>query len=412
MPSDDVPRAPRSPGTASAPVRIARIITRLNVGGPAIQAIEMSARLESIGYHTLLIHGRLGRDEGDMRYLVPSPHAFEIAHVPELQREPAPLADAVAVAKIFRLLRRFRPAIVHTHMAKAGTVGRAAALIYNATAGRHARARLVHSYHGHVLDGYFSARTASVFTAIERALARRSDRLIAVSPSVLLDLRDRHRIGAADRFRVIPLGFDLSRFAAIGANDRLSARRELALDAVAHVAAFVGRLTAIKQPELFIDAADRIARVDARARFLVAGGGELDSSLRAAVADRGLADRVRFLGWQRNLESVYAASDLIAVTSRNEGTPVALIESMAAGVPGVCFDVGGVSDVIPSPDLGVLVESNDVSALAGEMRDLFDDDRRREDIGRRARASVMARYGIDRLVQDLTGLYRELLSVH
>jgi glycosyltransferase involved in cell wall biosynthesis len=404
VPSDDLPE------TASAPIRIARIITRLNVGGPALQAIEMSTRLESIGYHTLLIHGRLGRGEGDMRYLVPSPRTFEMAYVPALRRDPAPLADSAAVAQVFRLLCRFRPAIVHTHMAKAGTVGRTAALLYNATAGRHARARLVHTYHGHVLDGYFSTPTANVFTAIERALARRSDALIAVSPSVLRDLRDRHRIAGPDRFRMVPLGFDLSPFAAIGATDRGPARHELGLDANAHVAAFVGRLTSIKQPELFIDAADRIARVDEHARFLVVGGGELEPALRAAVADRGLTDRIRFLGWQRHLETVYAASDLIAVTSRNEGTPVALIESMAAGVPGVCFDVGGVSDVIASADLGALVASNDMDALVGVMRDLFDDDRRRDEIGAHARASVVARFGIDRLVNDLTGLYRELVG--
>ena len=399
--------------TASPPIRIARIITRLNVGGPAIQAIEMSARLESIGYHTLLVHGSLGTGEGDMRYLVPSPHPFEMEYVRALRREPAPLADAAAVAQVFRLLRRFRPDIVHTHMAKAGSVGRTAAMLYNVSRARTGhRARLVHTYHGHVLDGYFSAGTAIVFTGIERTLARRSDALIAVSPSVLHDLRDRHRIGAADRFRVIPLGFDLSRFAAIGPDDRVAARRELALDANAHVAAFVGRLTAIKQPDLFVEGADRIARVDEGARFLIAGGGELDASLRAAVAQRGLSDRVRFLGWQRNLETVYAASDLIAVTSRNEGTPVALIESMAAGVPGVSFDVGGVSDVITSSDLGALVSDGDVDALVAAMRRLFDDERRRQEIGARARASVLARFGIDRLVHDLTGLYRDLLSLH
>jgi glycosyltransferase involved in cell wall biosynthesis len=285
--------------TARAPVRIARIITRLNVGGPAIQAIEMSARLESAGCHTLLVHGRLGPGEGDMSYRIPSPRSFEIASVAELQREPSPFADAIAVAKVLRLLRTFRPAIVHTHMAKAGTVGRTAALIYNATVGRRARARLVHTYHGHVLDGYFSPRKAAMFTAIERALGRRTDAVIAVSPSVLHDLRDRHRVAGADRFRMVPLGFDLSRFAAIETVDRVAARRALALDADAHVAAFVGRLTAIKQPDLFVDAAQRIAHVDDRARFLVAGGGELESSVRAAVSARGLADRVRFLGWQR-----------------------------------------------------------------------------------------------------------------
>jgi hypothetical protein len=168
---------PENPPTA--PVRVARVITRLNVGGPAIQAIEMSARVEAHGFQTLLIHGRLGPGEGDMRYLVPSERTFDISDVPALRRELAPAADTAAVARVFQLLRAFRPAIVHTHMAKAGAVGRTAALMYNATAGRRAPARLVHTYHGHVLDGYFSAPAARAFTAMERILGLRT-MLIAV----------------------------------------------------------------------------------------------------------------------------------------------------------------------------------------------------------------------------------------
>jgi glycosyltransferase involved in cell wall biosynthesis len=395
---------------ATAPIRVARIITRLNVGGPAIQAIEMSARLEAHGCHTLLMHGRLGPDEGDMRYLVPSEPAFDMTYVPALRRELSPLADAVAVQQVFRRLCQFRPTIVHTHMAKAGTVGRAAALIYNATVGRRAPARLVHTYHGHVLDGYFSAWATRGFTAMERALGRRTDALLAVSPAVRRDLLERYRIGTAARFHIVPLGFDLTRLASLGPADRLAARGALGLDTNARVAALVGRLTAIKQPELFIEAAARIATVDDRAQFLVAGGGELEATLRATAAERGLAERVHFLGWRRDILTIYAASDVVAVTSRNEGTPVALIESMAAAVPGVCFAVGGVPDVVTAPDLGVLVPEGDVSALAGAIHKLFDDDRHRLEIGAQARASVRERFGIDRLVRDLVAVYRRLVD--
>jgi glycosyltransferase involved in cell wall biosynthesis len=395
---------------STRPIRIARIITRLNVGGPAIQAIEMSARFERAGCHTLLVHGRLGAGEADMRYLVPADRRFEMIDVPSLRREIAPIADAAATARVFALLRRFGPTIVHTHMAKAGTVGRAAALLYNATVAREARARLVHTYHGHVLDGYFSPATARAFTAMERALARRTDALIAVSESVRRDLVDRHAVGSPDRFRVVPLGLDLSRLAAIGARDRENARAAFGLDAEARVVAFVGRLTAIKQPTLFLDAAERLADADPRARFLVAGGGEVEAAARAQIAERGLADRVRMLGWQRDVAPVYAASDLVAVTSRNEGTPVALIEGMAAGVPGVCFDVGGVRDVIRAPDLGVLVAPDDVASLADEIRRLLADEPRRAEMGTHARASAVERFGVDRLERDLAALYAELVG--
>ena len=389
-------------------IRVARIITRLNIGGPAIQAIEMSARLETVGYHTLLIHGRLGPGEGDMQYLVASDHRFETAQVPALRRDVAPFADVGAVARVFQLLSRFRPAIIHTHTAKAGTVGRAAGLAYNATVGRRTPARFVHTYHGHVLDGYFSSPTTATFAAIERFLGRHTDTLIAVSSSVQRQLELQHQIGS--RFRIVPLGFDLSRFAAINDDARASARPEFGLGADARVVAFVGRLTAIKQPLLFMQSAARIARADPCARFLVAGGGELERDMRTAAHAMGLGDRVQFLGWRRDLVPVYAAADVLALTSRNEGTPVALIESMAAGIAAACFDVGGVPDVITVPDLGVLVPPDDVDALGAAITNLFADERRRRAIGSRARASALSRFGIDRLVHDVDTLYRELVK--
>jgi glycosyltransferase involved in cell wall biosynthesis len=395
---------------SSEPVRIARIITRLNVGGPAIQAVNLSERLESAGYHTLLVHGRLGPAEGDMSYLVPRDRSFQIEYLPALRRVISPAVDAAALARLVGLLRRFRPAIVHTHMAKAGSLGRVAALVYNATSGRRAPARIVHTYHGHVLEGYFGARTAGAFSAAEQFLARRSDALIAVSSGVRRDLLETYGIGTPDRFRVVPLGFDLDVLAAIGPAERRAARATLGLDPEAHVVAFVGRLAAIKQPEQFLAAAALVAQADARARFLIAGGGELDAAIRAKASDLGLADRIRFLGWQRDVAPIYAASDLVALTSRHEGTPVALIESMAAAVPGVSFSVGGVPDVITGPELGVLVPTGDIDALAASLCTLLNDDGAREAMGRRARTFVRERFGIDRLLHEVNALYRELLA--
>jgi glycosyltransferase involved in cell wall biosynthesis len=394
----------------TGPVRIARIITRLNIGGPAIQAITLSARLESVGYHTLLIHGRLGGGEGDMSYLVPPDPAFEVASVPALAREVAPVDDLAALVRIVGLLSRFRPAIIHTHMAKAGSLGRLAALLYNATNGRHAPARIVHTYHGHVLEGYFGAWTVRAFSAAERFLGRRSDALLAVSPGVRHDLLANYGIGTADRFRVVPLGFDLDALAASGAAERAAARTALGIARDAHVVALVGRLTAVKQPELFLEAAARVAQADARAQFLIAGGGELERALRTKTSDLGLGDRVHFLGWRRDIGSIYAASDLVALTSRNEGTPVALIESMAAAVPGVCFAVGGVPDVITGPELGVLVPPGDVAGLAAGIRNLLIDDAARGAMGARARAYAIERFSLARLLRDIDGLYRELVS--
>ena len=333
-----------------------------------------------------------------------------MAYVPALRREIAPAADAVALGRLVRLLRSFRPAIIHTHTAKAGSLGRLAAVLYNASTGRQTPARIVHTYHGHVLDGYFGTWTVRALSAIEGFLGRRSDTLLAVSPRVRSDLLQTHGIGAASRFRVVPLGFDLKALAAIGPSERAAARAALGLDRDAHVVAFVGRLTAIKQPELFLNLAARVSAADSRARFLLAGGGELDQELRTKASTLGLGDRARFLGWQRDIVPVYAASDLVAITSRNEGTPVALIEGMAAGVPGVCFAVGGVPDVIIGPELGVLIAEGDVDAFADAVCDLLRDGTARAAMGARARAHALDRYAVERLVRDIDGLYRQLLS--
>jgi hypothetical protein len=190
---------------ARSSVRVLRIITRLNIGGPSIQAIALSDRLSARGFETELVHGRLGDGEGDMRYLFAP--GMRARYLPSLRRPIAPFHDAFTLARLLDLMRDIRPHIVHTHMAKAGTLGRLAAAAYNATAGRNNRARVVHTYHGHVLEGYFDNRTAKMFTAAERQLARVTDAIIAISPQIRTELLDDFHIGRPDQYRVIPLGF-------------------------------------------------------------------------------------------------------------------------------------------------------------------------------------------------------------
>jgi glycosyltransferase involved in cell wall biosynthesis len=387
-------------------VRVVRIITRLNVGGPSIQAITLSQRLTARGFDTLLVHGQLGAGEGDMRYLIAPGTPTEF--VAALRRPVAPLHDARAVARILAVLGRVRPHIVHTHMAKAGTVGRVAAAIYNRTAGRSAPAKVVHTYHGHVLEGYFNPFMTKVFTAAERGLARATDAIVAISPAIRDELAAQYGIGDAAQYRVIPLGFDLHALAAIDDRDRARARAELGIDAGALVVTTVGRLTAIKQHSLFLDAAAIIAVRSSDALFLIAGDGELREELERQAAASGLAGRVRFLGWRRDLATIYGATDVFLLTSRNEGTPVALIESLAAGVPGVSTDVGGIRDVITGEQVGLLAPFGDAHALARHALTLLADPARRRRMGDIGRESVTSRYSLDRLVDDVEALYRSL----
>ena len=387
-------------------IRVLRVITRLNIGGPSIQAITLSERLPSRGFPTRLVHGALGPDEGDMRYLLGD--RASVQYLPAMRRAIAPVDDVRSLAALLRALRGFRPDIVHTHMAKAGAVGRIAAAIYNRTRGRHRAARVVHTYHGHVLEGYFTPARTAVFIGIERQLARLTDAIVAISPAIRRELVDEYRIGRPDQYRVIPLGFDLSALSAIDDESRAAARAALGIPAGAHVVSTVGRLTAIKQHRLFLETAQAIARDDPSALFLVAGDGELRAELEASAAELGVRERTHFLGWRRDLPTVYGATDDFLLTSRNEGTPVALIESLAAGVPGVSTDVGGVRDVVGSHT--ALAPFGDVGALAGAVRRLLANPSERRAVGACGRESVLKRFGLDRLIGDVETLYRELLA--
>jgi glycosyltransferase involved in cell wall biosynthesis len=389
----------------SEPASVVRLITRLNIGGPSIQAIHLTRALEPSGFHTRLVYGALDAGEGDMRYLLDP--AADVEYVPALRRPVAPADDARAFARILRILLGTKPALLHTHMAKAGALGRLAAIAYKRIARR--PLRVVHTYHGHVLDGYFSPRKTEAVLSVERTLAKATDALVAISDTIERELIDEYRIGHPSQYRVIPLGFDLEPFAALDGSSRRAARQAFELDPAAPVLTTVGRLTAIKHHELLLDAAAQILRARPDAQFLIVGDGDRREALEARAVELGIAASLRFTGWRRDLPAVYAASDVFLLTSRNEGTPVALIEAMASAVPGVATAVGGVPDVIVTPDLGTLVAPDDAAALARAAIELVTDPDRRRAIGSRARAHVLGRYRQERLVADIAALYRELL---
>lgn len=389
-------------------MHIVRVITRLNIGGPSIQAIALTSRLAARGHTTMLLHGRLGEGEGDMRYLAAP--GDDLRFIPTLCRAIAPLDDARTLVRLYLEFRRFKPTIVHTHMAKAGLLGRLAARAYNATRGASPRARVVHTYHGHVLEGYFSPTRTSVFIALERWLARTTDAIVAISPAIRHDLLATYRIGRAEQYRVIPLGFDLSPFAAIDDAARARSRQALDIPADAPVVTTVGRLTAIKQHDWFLEIAGRVAAGRPDAVMLLVGDGELRAALESRAASLGVAERVRFLGWRRDLATIYGATDVFALTSRNEGTPVALIEAMAAGVPGVSTDVGGVRDVIADPGMGVRVPLDDAEAFAQSVLRLIGRPDERRAMGARGRAHVLAHFDLARLTDDVDRLYQALVA--
>jgi glycosyltransferase involved in cell wall biosynthesis len=388
--------------------RVARVITRLNIGGPSIQATRLTTALSAYAFETTLFHGRLGDDEGDMSYLLPA--GADARFVDTLCRPLSPLDDLRTLVRLYREFRALKPTIVHTHMAKAGMLGRVAAFAYNLTRGRAPRAKVVHTYHGHVLDGYFSGVATAVFIGIERMLATISDRIVAISPAIRGELLQKYRIGRDEQYRVVPLGFDLAPFAAVDDKARIEARRSLDVADDVIVVSTVGRLTAIKQHRLFLDTVKQVIATHPRTIALIAGDGELRGNLASYAASLGIVDHVRMLGWRRDLPVIYGATDVFLLTSRNEGTPVALIEAMASSVPGVSTNVGGVKDVIQSAATGRLAPDGDATALAAQVSALIADRSLRQQMGGAARGFVLQQFSLDRLVSDIVCVYQELAA--
>lgn len=390
------------PRADSERIRVLRIIARLNMGGPAHHVSLLSGLLDPSRYETVLVSGRLGAGEASLaevaeRYGV-RPH-FLTSLGPELN----PVADARALAALIGLMRDFRPDIVHTHTAKAGIVGRAAALLASRR-----RPIIVHTYHGHVLEGYFGRAQSRVYRTVERAAARRTDCLVGVSQATVDDLV-RLRVAQRSRFRVIPLGLALEPFLELRGDEGLELRSRLGLEDDL-LATFVGRLVPIKRVDVLLRALAHARSLGAPVRLAVVGDGPLRPRLEALAGELGLEPWVSFLGYRRDLTALAAATDIGVLSSDNEGTPVSLIELAAAGRPLVATDVGGVADVITQAS-GLVVPPGDPAALGEAISRLANDPARRASMGRSGREHVAARYSAVRLVADVEGLYRELLWV-
>ena len=321
-----------------------------------------------------------------------------VIDVPHLRRRLSPIDDLLALIWLFRYFRRERPAIVATHLAKAGTVGRVAA----ALAGVPVR---VHTFHGHVLDGYFGRASTSVFLSVERLLGRLTTQFVAISPEISADL-DRLGIGRGKTV-IVRLGLELD---GLADHPGGALRRELGISADAPVVGIVGRLVPIKAHDLFLEAAELIARTHPAVQFVIVGDGELWAHLHEEVARRGLSERVHFTGWRSDLAAVYSDLDLVVCCSRNEGTPVSLIEACAAGRAVIGTRVGGIPDIIASGVNGLLVPSGDAAALADAIVELVDDPDRRRLMGVAGQRTVRERYSADRMVKELKDLYRNLLE--
>jgi glycosyltransferase involved in cell wall biosynthesis len=388
-------------------VKILRVIARLNVGGPARHVVVLDRGLRSRGHQTCLVYGSLAPFEASLEHLA-AESGLPTVHIPELGRRISPMGDLRAFAQLLRLVFREAPDVVHTHTAKAGTLGRVAACVFNLTRRRDRRCLVVHTFHGHVLTGYFRPATNLAVRLAERMLARITDRVVTISPAQRDDIVTRFRIADAARTSIVPLGLELDYLLRL---DRRAPhlRRLFAIPEGALVVGYVGRFVAIKDLATLIRAFGRVVAERPDAALLMVGDGPLRPEVEALVAALTLRQHVHLLGWIEDLAPLYATIDICALSSLNEGTPVALIEAMAAAKVVVATRVGGVGDVVVHERTGLLVPSKDPEALADAILRLAADPAGRARMGAAGRQAVVG-YSARRLVDDIDRLYARALA--
>jgi glycosyltransferase involved in cell wall biosynthesis len=385
------------------PILVHRVIARLNTGGPAMHVVHLTQDLEAHGFRTCLVAGAITPDEGDMTYYA-TEHGVTVTKVSGMTRLLSFSGDLRSLWQLFRLFRLMRPAIVHTHTAKAGTLGRVAALL----AGVPIR---IHTYHGHVLGGsYFSPLKTSLFLWIERQIARVTQRLVVLSADQKREMATRLRVADEDRFTIIRLGLELSRFAEVdSAACRKRIREDLRIAKDSFVVGIIGRMVPVKNHELFFDALAEIRRTGRPVEAVIVGAGEREGVLKAYAKNAGLREGIHWLGWRDDLPEVIQALDVLALTSHDEGTPVAVIEALVARIPVVARGVGGVGEILGRGRFGAVVDSSNPSAFSAAVSAVADAPPAAEDL-QEASEWALAAFSRKRLAADMAELYRTELD--
>lgn len=386
------------------PLAIVHLIARLNVGGAALHVLQLAAEQRRRGHDVLVVAGTLATGEESMEYLA-TELGVTVRILPQLQRELALRADAAAVAGMRRLLRERRPDVLHTHTAKAGAAGRIAALL----AGPARPRAVVHTFHGHVLSGYFGRRRERAFRLLERLLARRTGALVAVSAEVRDDLAS-FGVAPANRIEVVPYGFDLPAWSAADDKARRELRAELGAGEETFLVGWAGRLTAIKRPVDLVRTLRDLRDAEVDAQLVLVGDGELRAETEACAEELGVAAQTRLVGFQKDIRRWYAAFDATLLTSANEGTPVVAIESLAAERPVVATRAGGTATVVRDGETGFLADVGDIAGLGSALARLARDPQLRATLGRAGAADVRSRFARERMADALETIYLGLLE--
>jgi glycosyltransferase involved in cell wall biosynthesis len=374
-------------------IKVMRIIARMNVGGPAVQVSGLMRGLSATDFEHCLYAGYCAVDEAD--YIKEQAPDVQAIQLDGLGRKVNPRADFLILFKLIREIRRFKPDIIHTHTAKAGVIGRLASVF-----SLHSSIR-VHTFHGHLLSGYFSPLVTSLVVSIERVLAFKTHVLVSVGEKVRDELLAK-KIGIFSKYRIFPPGLVLKPLVTRGI-----ALESLGLEPGYVYVSFIGRTTQIKRPDRFLEMVELVSHKNKNIKFIVAGGGDLLETCQKTAIENNLP--IFFLGWRSDIENILSASDIVVLTSDNEGTPISLIQAGLAGKPTVSTNVGSVKEIVLDGKTGLITELTPES-LTFAVNSLAGDEAKRVKFGSAASVHTHANYGVDRLVKDHAELYKELMT--
>lgn len=390
--------------------RVLRIINRFNLGGPTYNAAYLSKYLPP-EFETLLVGGMKDDSEGSSLHIL-NQLGLEPVILDEMRRVVNLPQDRLAYQKIKELIRTFKPDIVHTHASKPGALGRMAAAQMGVPV-------IIHTFHGHSFHSYFNAFTTSFYRRIERYLASRSSCIIALSEQQKDELVNQHRICKAEKVRIVPLGFDLDRFQMDITEKRKAFRRAFHITDDEIAIGIIGRLVPVKNHDLFLKAMAILKhRTQKKIRAFIVGDGQEKSRIMNLCTELGLSysetvdarATVTFTSWLKDIDHVNAGMDIVCLTSKNEGTPVSLIEAQASNKPIVSTNVGGIENIVISGRTALLSETNNHVTLANNLLRLIEDDELRQTFGSDGWAFVRDKFHYQRLAEDTANLYKELMK--
>jgi glycosyltransferase involved in cell wall biosynthesis len=392
--------------------KVLRIINRFNLGGPTYNAAYLTKYMAP-EYETMLVGGAIDETEGNSQFIVKN-LGIEPVLIPEMRRSINPVLDNIAYRKIKEIIAEFRPDIVHTHASKAGALGRKAAFKMNVPI-------VVHTFHGHVFDAYFSKLSSEFYKRIERNLAKKSSCIIALSENQKNDLSEKYKICKREKIIIIPLGFDLDRFQENIPEKRRNFRKEFQIGDDEIAIGIIGRLVPIKNHSLFIDAIKSVKeRTSKKVRIFIIGDGESKAEIMAKACSLGLpytekisdspSHLITFTSWIKEIDQVVAGLDIIALTSMNEGTPVSLIEAQAGNKPVISTNVGGIDNVVIDGETALLSPNCDLKAFADNLLKVIESDSLRDSLSKKGWENVRKKFHYMRLINDTKNLYSSLLK--